>query len=143
MFSAMPDALRRHRRKPMHAADDLAEILTLLERQAMAWNRGDLDAFMEGYWPHPQLRYANGNPPVRGWTALYQSYRERYGQNRLEGRLTFGDVEVEFLGDEHAMVFGSYAVDTGADHAHGNYTLILRRLPVGWRIVADQSSAAH
>jgi uncharacterized protein (TIGR02246 family) len=122
--------------------DDTQAILDLLDRQAAAWNDGDLAAFMQPYWRSPRLRYANGGDVLRGWDALLAGYRERYRDRAQMGTARFTDVEVELLSDDAAVVFGRYALERADGCPHGTYTLVLRKLPEGWRIVSDHTSAA-
>src|SRR5262245_32100078 len=51
------------------------EIISVLEAQIAAWNRGDLEAFMQSYWQSPELRFASGSTPVRGWASALRRYR--------------------------------------------------------------------
>ena len=48
------------------AASATADIHTVLDDQRAAWNRGDVDAFMKGYWNSPALSFAGTSGITRG-----------------------------------------------------------------------------
>jgi ketosteroid isomerase-like protein len=116
----------------------------VLDAQAAAWNRGDLDAFMQGYWNSPELKFYHGKDITSGWEATLQRYRDRYQAKGKEmGHLTFSDVEVKPIDTQHAWVRGRWKVETSKETSEGLYTLICQHTPQGWRIVHDHTSAAE
>jgi ketosteroid isomerase-like protein len=124
------------------AAAASAEILQILQRQADAWNRGDLDAFMQTYAPTPELRFASGDSVTYGWHPTLERYRQRYPDRAAMGTLAFRDLTVTELSPDAALVFGHWQLTRAADAPHGLFTLLVRRTPAGWRIFADHTSAA-
>ena len=115
----------------------------VLEDQAAAWNRGDLDAFMEGYWRSEDLVFTSGGRVQRGWQTTLDRYRETYGSSpETMGRLTFSDLEVHSLGDDAAWVLGRWALafDDGSSPG-GVFTLVFRRIDGRWLIVHDHTSS--
>lgn len=118
------------------------EVRAVLDRQVEAWNRGDLDGFMTTYWDSPKVVFQSGPDRTEGWTAMRDRCRERYqGEGKEMGRLDFRDVEVERLGDDAAWVRGRWRLTLKDGKApQGLFTLILRKLPEGWRIVHDHTS---
>jgi beta-aspartyl-peptidase (threonine type) len=125
-----------------NVASPQVEIQDLLERQAAAWNRGDIDAFMAGYWQSPELSLSFGRDSYRGWQTTLDRYRRLYQQDsRQMGRLTLSDLEIDLLGPECAFVRGHWEMVTNREHMSGRFTLILRKLSEGWRIVHDHTSA--
>lgn len=126
------------------AADNpVPAILRVLQAQTEAWNRGDLEAYMEGYWKSDKLTFYGGGTVVRGWQATLERYRRRYQSGgRAMGRLDFPDQEVEVLGPDTALARGYYHLRMpDGSEPRGLYTVILRKLPEGWRIVHDHSSS--
>ena len=123
-------------------ADERA-IRQVLDRQTEAWNPGDLEGYMQGYWPSPDLTFYSGGTITRGWEATLARYRRRYQSEGKEmGKLDFPDETIELLGADAAMARGRWRlVLPGGKRMGGLYTVILRRLPAGWRIVHDHSSA--
>jgi ketosteroid isomerase-like protein len=119
-----------------------AAIRALLDAQVAAWNRGDLEGFMIGYWNSPDLVFQAGAETTRGWQATLDRYRKRYsGEGREMGRLEFTGVEVQVLGPESAFARGGWrlAMKDGS-RPGGLFTLVLKRLGSDWRIVHDHTS---
>ncbi len=128
---------------PADAVGERAAIEAVLHAQTDAWNRGDIDAFMEGYAKTPGLRFASGATVTRGWQETLARYHQHYPDRAAMGTLTFSDLDTTVLSADAALVFGHWHLQT-QDHGepHGLFTLLFRRTPAGWRIVADHTSAA-
>jgi ketosteroid isomerase-like protein len=117
----------------------------LLVSQIEAWNHGQLEAFMQGYWHSPDLTFFSGATVTKGWEATLQRYRDRYkAQGKEMGQLEFQDLNIDVLGRKAAVVTGKFQL-TMSDHStpHGQFTLIVKRMPGGWKIVHDHTSAAE
>lgn len=122
--------------------DAREEILGVLEEQAVAWNRGDLEGFMEGYWRSPELVFTSGGRVQRGWQTTLDRYRATYGgSTSTMGQLSFFDVEIQPLGETAAWVLGRWALDRGTDDLGGVFTLVFRRIDGRWLIVHDHTSS--
>jgi len=116
-------------------------IRRVLDDQVRAWNRGDLKGFMEGYWKSDKLTFSSGGDQTKGWQATLDRFRKRYqGEGREMGKLAFTEINVELLGADSAFVRGRWQLVRSKDRPGGVFTLILRRLPEGWRIVHDHTS---
>jgi ketosteroid isomerase-like protein len=120
-------------------AADAAAIRTLLAGQVEAWNRGDLDAYMQGYWHSPQLRFISGSSVTAGWAGTLARYKARYDTAEKRGRLAFTDLDVQLLGPDAALAVGHWRLERNQP-VEGEFSLTLRRLPEGWRIVLDHTS---
>ncbi len=123
-----------------------ADIRAVLTAQQDAWNRGDLDGFMAGYWESEELRFASGGTVTTGYNATKTRYFQRYKADGKEmGTLTFNEVSVEVLTPELAIVRGRWRLKyvKSADEPHGLYTLTLRKFANGWKVTTDHTSAAE
>ena len=69
------------------AGTEIAAITAMLEAQDAAWNRGDIDGFMDGYWKSPELRFASGGNVTRGWDQTNARYHNTYGGPETMGTL--------------------------------------------------------
>ena len=118
---------------------------SVLDRQVEAWNRGDLEGFMETYWRSPDLVFCSGATVTRGWDSTLARYRKRYqSEGREMGRLRFDAVEVVSLGEDAALARGAWRLVMGdGKEPHGLFTLILRRIDGAWRIVHDHTSSGE
>jgi len=116
------------------------EIRKLLAGQQAAWNRGDQDEFLVGYWRSEATAFAGSQGIVRGWQGLRERYRKGYPDRRAMGTLEFSEVEVTPLCAEAALALGNWHLEREAGPVGGVFSLVLRRFPEGWRIVADHTS---
>ena len=113
----------------------------MLEEQQAAWNRGDLQAFMNGYWQSAELTFAGASGVTRGWQPVLDRYRERYRDRAAMGQLDFTVLEVHLLGKDAAFVLGRWHLKRANDEPGGIFTLVFQRFPQGWKIVHDHTSA--
>jgi len=113
----------------------------VLATQQQAWNRGDIPAFLEGYWNSPELTFAGSDGIVRGYDGLLERYRTSYPDKAHMGELEFSQVEIHFLGPDAALVLGRWHLERTIGNAGGVFSLIFHRFPVGWRIIHDHTSA--
>jgi ketosteroid isomerase-like protein len=129
---------------PSRQDDADREIRAVLDRQVERWNAGDLDGFALTYRKSPELVFQSGGERSVGWEAMRERYRKRYqAEGKAMGRLTFDRLEVRVLGAESGYAFGRWALAMpDGSMPSGLFTVILRRLPEGWRIVHDHTSAA-
>jgi len=121
-------------------ADESAAIRSVLEAQAAAWNRGQIDGFMAGYARAPATTFVSGNEVTRGWQTVRDRYAKKYNSREKMGRLTFSRLTITPLCDDAAMVLGSWSLQRKGDRPQGKFTLLFRKLPEGWRIVLDHTS---
>ena len=123
--------------------DPLKSVREVLDNQVVAWNRHDLDGFCDGYWRSPKLVFLSGGTRSLGWDAMRDRYRKRYqGEGREMGTLVFRDLELETLGPESAFARGRWELTMKDNKKLGGlFTVILRKLPEGWKVVHDHTSA--
>ncbi len=139
---ALPPPGLTERDRPVAEAD----IRAVLTAQQDAWNRGDLDGFMAGYWDNEELRFASGDTVTNGYQATKERYFKRYKADGKEmGQLMFSEVTVEVVTSDVALVRGRWRLkyEKAADEPHGLYTLTMRRFGDGWKITTDHTSAAE
>jgi ketosteroid isomerase-like protein len=122
-----------------------AGIEQVLHTQQDAWNRHDVDAFMQGYWNSPELTFFSGATERRGWQATLDRYRATYASPGHEmGKLDFSNLRIEMLGKDAAFVRGEWHLTmSDGKTPHGLFTLVFRRFAGGWKIVHDHTSAAE
>lgn len=125
------------------ARNALGAIRRVLDEQVAAWNRGDLDGFMRGYWTSDHLTFFSGGTVLRGWQATRERYRRAYQSEGKEmGQLEFSDLQIERLGPRAASVTGRFRLRRSTGESRGLFTLIFRQTEEGWKIVHDHTSPA-
>ena len=117
-----------------------AAIRKVMDDQAAAWNRGDIDGFMAGYWRSEKLTFVSGTNVTRGWQQTLDRYKKGYDTRAKMGTLTFSDLEITVLSKDAAVVLGSWSLAREKDNPHGKFTLIFRKFKEGWRVVMDHTS---
>ncbi len=127
---------------PARTPSAVAEIRSILHAQQEAWNRGDIDGFMNGYARSASTVFISEDSVRRGWETVRARYRQKYSDRAKMGTLSFSDIEINLLSSDAAVVLGRWKLERAKDRPHGRFTLIFRRLPGGWRIVHDHTSAA-
>jgi uncharacterized protein (TIGR02246 family) len=132
-------------------------VTALLQTQAAAWNRGDLEAFTSVY--AEDASFASPNGLTRGRAAVLARYQQRYPDAAARGTLSFEIVEVRPADALEPVPYGGVAPGrvqsvsllarwtlsyTGKPEASGLTLLVFRRrAPAGdgpaWEIVQDAS----
>ncbi len=122
-------------------ASDEAAVRAVLDMQMAAWNRGDLEAYMSGYWNSPDLVFIGGASETRGWQPTLERYRKAYmSAGREMGQLDFPEMRVIMLGPDAAYATGKFHLKmSDGKEPSGRFTVVLRKFPEGWRIVHDHS----
>jgi len=121
-------------------AQEVAQVRAVLNMQEAAWNRGDIDGFMDGYNRSQTTVFVSGDQVTRGWQTVRDRYQQKYKTRAQMGQLTFSDVEITILGSDSAIAMGRWELRRKNDNPHGRFTLIFRRTADGWRIVHDHTS---
>ena len=114
-------------------------VTAVMSEQSAAWNRGDLEGFMNGYWRSEKLIFVSGNNVSRGWQPALDRYKKGYPNRDRMGVLTFSDLEIEVISKDTAVVLGSWRLKRKDDEPNGKFTLLFRRFKDGWRIVRDHT----
>jgi ketosteroid isomerase-like protein len=122
------------------SARDAAAIRQVLAVQQDAWNRGDLDVFMQGYVQSDSLAFVGKNGPVFGWQATLDRYRRSYPDRAAMGELRFEVIRLEGLGRRSAYLIGSWHLTRSIGDAGGYFTLIFTRERGQWQIRCDHTS---
>jgi uncharacterized protein (TIGR02246 family) len=123
-------------------ATDATEIHAVLERQKQAWNRGDIQAFMEGYHRSPDLVFTSGGKIRRGFDETLARYQEKYVAGNAMGHLEFADIELQPVGVDGAVALGHWALTETPKAGEGVFTLVLTKVDGRWGIVHDHTSLA-
>ena len=120
--------------------NDETAVRNLLTRQNQAWNRGDIDAFMVGYWENDSLMFIGKSGVTYGYKNTLSNYKKNYPDTTVMGKLTFTLIQVKQLSPEYFHVTGKYYLTRTIGDASGHFTLVFRKINGKWVIISDHSS---
>lgn len=120
----------------------ISAVQAVLEAQREAWNRGDIEGYMAGYWRSEDTVFVSGDNVTRGWQTVLDRYKKNYDSREKMGMLTFSDLEIMPIGNRTALVLGRWHLQRRKDEPHGRFTLIFRKTKQGWKIIHDHTSSA-
>jgi ketosteroid isomerase-like protein len=121
-------------------AQDKQAILNVLHIQEQAWNRADIDGFMQGYWKSDSLLFVGKTAPTYGWQTTLEHYKATYPDKDAMGQLTFTILQVKVLDPTNAFVLGGWQLKRAKDAPGGYFTLWFRKIDGEWKIVCDHTS---
>lgn len=122
-------------------SESMSRILALLQTQEEDWNKGDVDAFMLGYWNSDSLRFYNGGGMTYGWQQTLDNYKRRYPGLESMGKLHFDIDDIQILNSDIANVMGRYHLIRTDDELRGYFNLVLRQIGGDWKIISDMTCA--
>ena len=117
-----------------------SQIRRLLDEQTAAWNRGDLQAFMKGYWENDSLMFIGKNGVTYGWNNTLEKYKKGYPDTAAMGNLHFTIIKVQQLSAKYYHVTGKWYLQRSIGDLSGHYTLLFKKISGHWVIIADHSS---
>ena len=119
---------------------DEQAIRKVLQTQTAAWNSGNIDEFMKGYWESDSLKFIGKSGVTYGYKATLDRYKKNYGDTALMGKLLFDIPEVKKLSPEYYFVLGKWFLKRSVGDIGGTYTLLFRKIKGRWVIVSDHTS---
>ncbi len=123
------------------AQSDSELILQVLNDQAAAWNRGDIEGYMKGYWNSLETLFLSGGNVTAGYQQVLQRYKKSYDTKEKMGKLSFEEVNVRMLSPSVAVVHGMWVLHRRVDQPWGRFTLIFERKQGDWKITHDHTSS--
>ncbi len=117
-----------------------AAIQSVMNAQVLAWNAGNIEGFMQGYWKSEEMKFVSGDNVSQGWQAALDRYKKNYDSKTKMGVLTFSGLAFNVLSKDAAVVLGSWSLTREKDNPKGKFTLIFRKFKDGWKIVHDHTS---
>jgi ketosteroid isomerase-like protein len=119
---------------------DETSIRTILEEQTAAWNKGNLEAFMSGYWKNDSLMFIGNRGISYGWQKALDNYKKGYPDTASMGKLNFNLLQIKRLSADYFFVIGKWHLTRTIGDVGGAFTLLIRKIKNKWVIVADHSS---
>jgi ketosteroid isomerase-like protein len=121
-------------------SNDETAVRKILSNQSAAWNRGDIEGFMKGYWENDSLMFIGKSGITYGWSNTLNNYKKNYPDAATMGKLSFTIISVKNLSPEYFHVIGKWHLQRTTDNPEGYFTLLFRKIKGQWVIIADHSS---
>jgi hypothetical protein len=119
--------------------DEMA-VRKVLSKQNDAWNHGDIDTFMEGYWKNDSLMFIGKSGVTYGWQNTLNNYKKGYPDTATMGKLTFTLISVKQLSEKYFRVVGKWFLKRSIGDVGGHFTLLLEKINGEWVIIEDHTS---
>ena len=122
---------------------DKNSIISVLEKQEMDWNRGDIDAFMKGYIKSDELVFNGSSGPFYGWESVKKRYLASYPTKQKMGQLNFKILKITSVTENVAQLLGRYFLSYPDKELSGYFSLIWLKTENGWLILSDHTSTSN
>jgi ketosteroid isomerase-like protein len=119
---------------------DEQAIRSLIEEQRLAWNAGDKEKYMLGYWQSDSLMFIGKSGITYGWQKTLDNYKKGYPDTAAMGKLDFDLLEIKRLSVMYFFVVGKWHLTRSIGNVGGHFTLLFKKVKNKWVIVADHSS---
>jgi hypothetical protein len=116
------------------------KIISILHQQDLAWNNGDLEAFMQTYWKNDSLMFIGKSGVTYGWQNTLNNYKRGYPDIAAMGKLHFTLISINKLSRKYYQVVGKWHLSRSIGNLQGHFTLLMKKIEGRWVIVADHSS---
>jgi len=121
-------------------AQDRQAITKLMTDSQTAWNKGDINAFMQSYWKSDSVMFIGKSGPLYGWQNTLNRYKKAYPDKATMGKLTFGLIKLNLIDKSNAFMLGSWHLDRKSGAVGGYFTLLFRKINGEWKIGCDHTS---
>ena len=128
--------------QPVNKKDSLA-ITTILFQQQEDWNKGAIDAFMEGYLNSNELVFSGASGPIYGWEATRERYKRVDSDRQKMGKLKFDILHMLALSPTVIQMQGKFYLTRTIEDAQGYFTLNWIKINGQWFIISDHTSASE
>ena len=119
---------------------DEITIRTILAAQTSAWNKGNTEVFMKGYWQSDSLMFIGKSGIAYGWQKTLDNYKKNYPDTASMGKLNFDLLSVKSIANDYYFVVGKWYLTRSVGNVGGVFTLLFRKIKNEWVIVVDHSS---
>jgi len=121
-------------------SSDEVGIRKVLDDQLKAWNKGDIESFMQGYWKNDSLMFIGKSGINWGWQKTLENYKRGYPDTTAMGKLSFDIIVIKKLSPEYYYLVGKWMLKRTIGDLSGHYNLLFRKINGSWLIIADHSS---
>lgn len=117
-----------------------SQVRAVLESQLKAWNEGNIEQFMSGYWNSDSLMFIGKSGITYGYQKTLENYQKNYPDKEKMGNLRFELLSVKQLSPGYFSVVGKWMLTRVAGNLGGHFSLLFRKIDDHWVIVSDHTS---
>lgn len=121
-------------------SNDEKAIRKVLNDQVIAWNNGNIEGFMQGYWKSDSLMFIGSKGIKWGWKTTLENYKKGYPDTTVMGKLTFELLVVKKLSAEYYFIVGKWNLKRTIGDIGGHYDLVFKKVNGKWVIISDHTS---
>ncbi len=139
-YSESQDAYS-HSGMTIASMDKTARIRFVLRQQLEAWNAGNMEGYMQGYWNSDSLQFITAKKITYGYQTVLENYKKSYPNKEKMGHLDFEILKIQFLDplSNTAQVLGTWHVQGENSNAQGTFSLILKFFGAEPKIIIDHT----
>lgn len=119
--------------------NDVNDIKLVMNEQEAAWNNGDIEGFMNGYWKSDSLMFIGKNGIKYGWQTTLDNYKNSYPDKETMGKLNFEILKLD-VQESSAYMLGKWKLLRIKDEIGGYFTLYWKKINGKWLITIDHTS---
>jgi hypothetical protein len=120
--------------------NEAGQITSVLAKQSEAWNKGNIENFMLGYWQNDSLAFISKSGVTYGWKQSLSNYKKNYPDTASMGKLDFTLLQIKRLSEQYYFVIGKWHLTRSIGDIGGHFTLLFRKIKNQWLIIADHTS---
>jgi len=135
-FSCKPHIENQHAPSEVEAVTAIKKVLA---DQELAWNRHDLEGFMQGYWKNDSLKFYGSKGLTTGWDKTLANYKKGYPTQAESGTLKFVINDISKIENNSYIAFGEFHLERSIGNANGVFTIIFKYIDGQWKIIADMT----
>lgn len=121
------------------SAVDEQAVIQVLKNQELAWNNGDINGFMRGYWNSPKLSFTSNNTVTTGWNQTWENFQKAYPTQEKMGELNFEIEQLNQIYNDAYHIIGKFTLTRKDDSPTGFFTLIVKKIDGKWKITSDHT----
>jgi beta-aspartyl-peptidase (threonine type) len=121
------------------ALADTAQLIAVMQKSAVDWNKGDLAGFMDSYDDNATMMSRHG---LIGKDSMMIHYRQTYfKEGAARQQLSFDQFKIVPLAGNYVLLTGRFTLDGNKlPTLSGRFSLVCVRTPKGWKILHDHTS---
>lgn len=120
--------------------NNAADIQLVLHNQEKAWNDGDLEGFMKGYWKSDSLMFVGKSGITYGWQKTLDNYKKGYPDTAAMGKLHFDILDMKPVSEDNYFIIGKWHLIRSIGNIGGYFSLLFRKINGEWLIICDHTS---